>query len=85
MFKENTYWFYRKRYGWGWGRPAAWQGWVVYTSYFLLLFAAVFFLTAAAHPVAFTIFAVITTLVLVLICWLKGEPPRWQWGEENFP
>ena len=23
------YWFHAKRYGWGWGLPATWQGWVV--------------------------------------------------------
>ena len=23
------YWFPAKRYGWGWGLPAVWQGWVV--------------------------------------------------------
>jgi hypothetical protein len=26
---EPRYWFPAKRYGWGWGSPATWQGWVV--------------------------------------------------------
>jgi len=20
------------------------------------------------------------TLLLIVICWIKGEPPRWRWG-----
>lgn len=31
---DRKIWFPAKRYGWGWGLPVAWQGWVV-----LLLFA----------------------------------------------
>jgi hypothetical protein len=27
---EKTVWFIAKRYGWGWGLPCAWQGWVVF-------------------------------------------------------
>ena len=26
---EHPYWFPAKRYGWGWGVPNTWQGWVV--------------------------------------------------------
>jgi len=25
----DRYWFPARRYGWGWGLPTAWQGWVV--------------------------------------------------------
>jgi hypothetical protein len=31
------YWFPAKRYGWGWGLPTAWQGWLVFVGYILLL------------------------------------------------
>ena len=30
MNKEMRYWFPAKRYGWGWGPPQTWQGWVVF-------------------------------------------------------
>lgn len=51
---ERKYWFRAKRYGWGWGLPTAWQGWVV--------------------------MALFSCLLLVAVCWAKGEPPRWRWG-----
>ena len=31
---EKEYWFPAKKYGWGWGLPSTWQGWVVYCVYF---------------------------------------------------
>ncbi len=36
---QHRYWFRSKRYGYGYGLPIAWQGWVV-----LLLWAAAFYL-----------------------------------------
>lgn len=27
--RNRKYWFPAKRFGWGWGLPSAWQGWVV--------------------------------------------------------
>ena len=29
MQTERKYWFPAKRYGWGWGMPNTWQGWLV--------------------------------------------------------
>jgi hypothetical protein len=29
-------WFPAKRYGWGWGLPVAWQGWVVLLAWLAL-------------------------------------------------
>jgi hypothetical protein len=26
---DGRYWFPAKRYGWGWGLPVTWQGWLV--------------------------------------------------------
>jgi hypothetical protein len=30
MQTERKYWFPAKRYGWGWGIPSSWQGWLVF-------------------------------------------------------
>ena len=30
MSNERIYWFPAKRFGWGWGLPLSWQGWVVF-------------------------------------------------------
>ena len=35
---DRDIWFPAKRYGWGWGFPIAWQGWVVLLVYLVLLF-----------------------------------------------
>ena len=75
-----TYWFRAKRYGWGWGLPLTWQGWVVLAVFFALLGAGMHFLPTNA----FIFFGYVALLsgVLVVICWLKGEPPRWRWGSK---
>ncbi|MBM3272050.1 hypothetical protein FJY94_02070 [Candidatus Kaiserbacteria bacterium] len=77
------YWFKRKLYGWGW-TPARWQGWLV-----LVVFLAVFVwllvsFTNEPNPdaVAWQFLAKVCAWVVLLIgvCYLTGEPPRWQWG-----
>ncbi|WP_269146578.1 hypothetical protein [Xanthomonas oryzae] len=30
MADKKDYWFPAKTYGWGWGLPTVWQGWLVY-------------------------------------------------------
>jgi hypothetical protein len=81
---EKTYWFRAKRHGWGWGLPSAWQGWAVYFLYFALV---LFSLTALrSHHTGYEtihslLFVGALTAALVLICWRKGEPPKWRWGE----
>ena len=80
MEKED-YWFPAKTLGWGWALPVKWQGWVVYGVAFGLLVAIHFIFPATEHAGIFfgSIFVVI--LLLLAICWLKGEPPRWRWGK----
>ena len=61
MQTEPTYWFPAKRYGWGWGFPSSWQGWVVFAAFVGLLVAGPFIFPPRR---------------------LKGEPPRWRWGDD---
>jgi len=35
------------------------------------------------EPLRFFLGLAIPTLALVAVCWLKGEPPRWRWGDED--
>jgi hypothetical protein len=77
---REKYWFPAKRYGWGWGIPRCWQGWLVLAAYFGLFVLGMIFLRGDAHPAEFIGFVSVITLVLLLICWKKGEPPRWRWG-----
>jgi hypothetical protein len=80
MARSGAYWFPAKRYGWGWGPPATWQGWVVMIGWLITVLAAVYFLIPR-HPLGFAAALVASTAVLVWVCYLKGEPPRWRWGE----
>lgn len=80
MTREPRYWFAAKRYGWGWGLPLTWQGWVVLGVFAALLSAGALLLTPGRGP-AFAIYVLVTSAALVLVCYLKGEPPRWRWGK----
>lgn len=73
-------WFPAKRYGWGWGLPVAWQGWVVLVSYFVLLLASALVFLPDQRVVPFLAATTVLSLLLVAVSWLKGESPRWQWG-----
>ena len=74
------YWFPAKRYGWGWGPPCAWQGWVVLFIYLALLLGGIPFVQATEGNVAYIAYVFVLTASLVAICWLTGERPRWRWG-----
>ena len=77
--RYETIWFPAKRYGWGWGLPLCWQGWLVLLGYAVLV-AASALVWLPAYRAIFFLSLVGLTLGLVGICWLKGEPPRWRWG-----
>jgi hypothetical protein len=72
----TKYWFPAKRYGWGWGLPTAWQGWVVMALFACLLVAG----AAALAAGPFAAYCGLLCVLLVAVCWVKGEPPRWRWG-----
>jgi uncharacterized membrane protein YhaH (DUF805 family) len=80
--RENRYWFPAKRYGWGWGPPTMWQGWAVLIVWFAAIAIAALLLLPA-HLVAFLIFNLIMVVLLLFICYAKGEPPSWRWGESE--
>ncbi len=79
---KDKAWFASKTYGWGWGLPLKWQGWVT-----LLLYVAAMtvggILLAANHLWWFIVFCVAVSGMLVAICYWKGESPRWRWGEDD--
>jgi hypothetical protein len=72
-------WFPAKRFGYGWGIPRRWQGWLVLMIYFGALIGGASF--AQTHPVHFASGAVALSVGLFATCLWKGEPPRWRWGD----
>lgn len=82
MRDAKAYWFPRKRFGWGWGLPCAWQGWVVFAAWLAALVALAFAIPPDVHPAAFLAGVVVAALALLAVCWIKGEPPGgWHWGD----
>ena len=80
-------WFKRKRYGWGW-TPATWQGWAISAVYVYLLVLIFQSVDATSHSGSDTVLAgalpfIVLSLVLIGICRLFGEEPRWSWGDRK--
>lgn len=75
-------WFKQKRFGWGW-TPVKWQGWLVIVVYVALLFVATKTIEESASnstPVAFLVLVILLTTALFVVCYKKGEKPKWNWG-----
>ena len=77
---QPRYWFRAKRYGWGWGLPLTWEGWVVFAVWLGGFIAAVPSLRLSQHTSAHILFVVAMVAALVGVCYWKGEPARWRWG-----
>lgn len=85
--ENKKLWFRAKQYGWGW-TPVTWQGWAITILYIIPII--LFSTTAAKNPVIatyiiddfFVLFA-INTIFLFIICYTKGEKPRWRWGDKE--
>ncbi len=83
--KDNPehYWFKRKIWGWGWV-PATQEGWAVIGLYILAIALLAFTLhkNSPAHEVTFNfvVLVLLLTVLIVAVCYKKGEKPKWQWG-----
>ena len=77
------YWFPAKRYGWGWGLPCSWQGWIVFIAYFALIIGGIPWIKIPKGDFAYIAYALALTIILIVICWITGEPPRWRWGARD--
>jgi hypothetical protein len=78
--ERGRYWFAAKRYGWGWGLPLRWEGWVVMAVWLAVIVVAAILFAGRAWGMYAGLVGV-ATAGLVGICWWKGEPARWRWGE----
>lgn len=80
---DRKYWFPAKRYGWGWGLPNAWQGWVVLIGFLLLVCGGSILFSPAKQLAVYVAYVAMLCVLLVAVCWLTGEPPRWRWGDDQ--
>jgi len=82
---DDKIWFKAKLYGWGW-YPCTWQGWAIILFFAIaeiLLFKIINYSSHSASDtlINFVPFAFLLIIVLVIICYIKGERPRWRWGK----
>lgn len=87
--KKPDIWFVRKTYGW-WRTPATRQGWLAVWIYIAVIVALSTLLTWNSHqePAAemlrwYRIGVVVSTVLLLGVCYRKGESPKRQWGEKK--
>ncbi|MDB5194652.1 MAG: hypothetical protein JWN50_666 [Parcubacteria group bacterium] len=77
-------WFRAKLYGWGW-YPISWEGWLITIIYVLGLVN--FALQADGEHsgsdflIHFALRFIPLTILFLIICYGKGERPRWRWGK----
>lgn len=83
MTGDIQYWFPAKTHGWGWGMPTLWQGWVVLAVYAVLVIVGLLVFPPKAETTDFVIHMSVISLLLVMICYIKGEPPKWRWGDKR--
>ena len=79
---ETRVWFPAKKYGWGWGPPCAWQGWVVFAIWLALLVGGAVFLTTQ-NAALYVAYAMVLCAGLFMVLLAKGEKPRWRWGDDG--
>ena len=83
MITHKKYWFPAKSYGWGWDLPSAWQGWVVFGLFLIFTIGLPFLVNPVHHFALYLVLTIFSVVLFLLVCWLKGEPPQWRWGDHN--
>ncbi len=80
MQTNPRYWFPAKRYGWGWGLPITWQGWLVLVTFIALVAGGVLLFPPRTALAAYLAYVAALSVAFIVVAWMKGEPPRWRWG-----
>jgi asparagine N-glycosylation enzyme membrane subunit Stt3 len=79
----TDYWFPVKSYGWGWGPPVKWQGWLVLVVYFVLQLLGIRRFNTQRDVKGLLLYLFLMTALLMLIVVVKGERPAgWRWGKK---
>jgi len=84
----NPLWFKARRYGWGW-TPVTIEGWLVMLGFIVAvgIVTAIFLyqLRQGGDPrwaaLLFILMLMVLSGLVIAVCWVTGERPRWRWGE----
>lgn len=86
LFLAKGAWFAPKRYGYGAGRPIAWQGWAVLAAYGAAI-AGIALLDrtgrTGGHAAAAVLFVAVTALLVAIAARRTRGGWRWRWGERD--
>ncbi len=85
--QHDKLWFRAKRYGWGWV-PCSWEGWASLAVYIIAIVYEFLSADIASHSVSDTLFnfipgVLLFTVLLIALCFAKGEKPTWRWGDKD--
>ncbi|WP_210189168.1 hypothetical protein [Bradyrhizobium erythrophlei] len=61
------------------GPPNNWQGWSVVAGFAALIAVGTATILPHSRP-GFIAYVAMLCVLLIGVCWWKGEPPRWRWG-----
>jgi hypothetical protein len=79
---QKEIWFPAKKYGWGWGFPTTWQGRLFLAVWVAVVFGGVVYIPASGASYYFVLaFTLVMAVFLIAVCFIKGEKPKWRWGE----
>ena len=76
---KDQAWFPAKTYGWGWGIPRRWQGWVVMLGFVAAMIAGTSLIRK--KPGYYVGYCMALGGILTAICYWKGEKPSWRMGD----
>ena len=79
--EQPNYWFPAKKYGWGWGLPTRWQGWLTMFVFVALMIINATIFEPGTHPLKFFLGVGVLSAAVVAVCFVKGAPPAWRWGK----
>jgi hypothetical protein len=60
-----------------------WEGWTVLAAFLALIVLDTLLFPPRRALSAYIVGVVALSVLLVAVCWLKGEPPRWRWGNDD--
>ncbi len=83
--KAKGLWFISKRFGYGWV-PISWQGWLVTLGFVAIVFLGAMLTIEVPNPSIYDVLlflkiVIISTFLLIYICYKKGEKAYWRWGK----
>ncbi|MEK9200716.1 MAG: hypothetical protein AAB909_01945 [Patescibacteria group bacterium] len=83
---KKVIWFKAKPYGWGW-YPSTWQGWAILAGFIFISVCDYYRIASTSQSdrdiiVNFIPSIFLYSIILIIICYLTGEKPRWRWGNK---